>query len=158
LAEDAAARRAAMPDLREKSRQEYLKKREKERLALLRKQVDDETRELGDLRSNLSEKEKAEFVKNREVLRLAEERLQIDDHLDGYAMPNDHITETWKLDQKKKEDLLYKRYVARDEYGQEKFVTDHEEWEKAQLKLAKNQIQSTERVDEGEYDYILYFG
>jgi hypothetical protein len=36
LAEDAAARSAALPDLRERSRQEYLTKRERERLALLR--------------------------------------------------------------------------------------------------------------------------
>ncbi|ESZ92197.1 putative Pre-mRNA-splicing factor ATP-dependent RNA helicase-like protein cdc28 [Sclerotinia borealis F-4128] len=155
LADDAAARSAAMPDIRERSRQEYLKKRETERLALLRKQVEDESRELNDPYSNLSEREKAEFAKNREVLRLADERLSIDDHLDGYAMPDDYITEKGKLNQKKKQDALYKRYVERDEYGQEKFVTEHEEWELQQLKLANNQIQSTERVDQGEYDYIL---
>lgn len=154
LAKDATARSAAIPDLRERSRQEYLKKRETERLALLRKQVDDETRELSHPCSNLSEKEKAEFGKNREVLQLAEERLRIDDHLDGYTMPDDYITEKGKLDQKK-QDALYKRYVERDEYGQEKFATEHEEWERQQLKLAKNQIQNMERFDEGEYDYIL---
>ncbi|KAF7956450.1 hypothetical protein EAE96_003791 [Botrytis aclada] len=155
LADDAAARRAAMPDLRERSRQEYLKKREAERLALLRRQVEDETRELNDPYSNLSKKEKAEFAKNRELLRLADERSRIDDHRDGYAMPDDYITEKGKLDQKKKQDALYKRYVERDEYGQEKFVSEHEEWDRQQEKLARNQIQSTERVDKGEYDYIL---
>ncbi|KAF7886790.1 uncharacterized protein EAF02_003437 [Botrytis sinoallii] len=155
LADDAAARRAAMPDLRERSRQEYLKKREAERLALLRRQVEDETRELNDPYSNLSKKEKAEFAKNRELLRLADERSRIDDHRDGYAMPDDYITEKGKLDQKKKQDALYKRYVERDEYGQEKFVSEHEEWDRQQEKLARNQIQSTERVDQGEYDYIL---
>ncbi|TGO48510.1 hypothetical protein BOTNAR_0471g00100 [Botryotinia narcissicola] len=155
LADDAAARRAAMPDLRERSRQEYLKKREAERLALLRRQVEDETRELNDPYSNLSKKEKAEFAKNRELLRLADERSRIDDHRDGYSMPDDYITEKGKLDQKKKQDALYKRYVERDEYGQEKFVSEHEEWDRQQEKLARNQIQSTERVDQGEYDYIL---
>ncbi|RDW79865.1 putative pre-mRNA splicing protein PRP2 [Coleophoma cylindrospora] len=154
LAEDAAARSAALPDLRERSRQEYLKKRETERLALLRKQVAEETEEL---RSGvrLSEKEKAEFAKNREVLRIAEERLRIDDHLDGYAMPEDYITEKGKIDRKKKEDAMYKRYVDRDEYGQERFVTEHEEWEREQAAKAKAQIASTERVDNGEYDYVL---
>jgi len=155
LAEDAAARSAAMPNLREHSRQEYLKKREMEQLALLRKQVDDETRELNDPYSNLSEKEKAEFAKNREILRINDERLQIDDHLDGYTIPGEYITENGELDQKKKYDVLYKRYVERDEYGHENFVTEHEEWERHQIKLAKNQIQSTERVDEGEYNYML---
>jgi pre-mRNA-splicing factor ATP-dependent RNA helicase DHX16 len=154
LAEDAAARSAALPDLRERSRQEYLKKREAERLALLRKQVSEETEEL---RSGvrLSEKEKAEFAKNREVLRIAEERLRIDDHLDGYAMPEDYITEKGKIDRKKKEEAMYKRYVDRDEYGQEKFVTEHEEWEKEQATKAKAQVQSRGWTDQGEYDYVL---
>jgi pre-mRNA-splicing factor ATP-dependent RNA helicase DHX16 len=153
LAEDAAARSAALPDLRERSRQEYLKKRETERLALLRKQVAEETEELKS-GVRLSEKEKAEFAKNREVLRIAEERLRIDDHLDGYAMPEDYITEKGKIDRKKKEDAMYKRYVDRDEYGQEKFVTEHDEWEREQTEKAKAQIKIAGR-EEGEYDYVL---
>lgn len=153
LAEDAAARDAALPDIRERSRQEYLKKRETERLALLRKQVAEETAEL---RSGvrLSEKEKSEFAKNREILRLAEERLKIDDHRDGYSMPEDYITEKGKLDRKKKEDALYKRYVERDEFGQEKFVTEHEEWEQEQAAKAKAQIQRVE-IENDDYDYVM---
>ncbi|POS83960.1 P-loop containing nucleoside triphosphate hydrolase [Erysiphe pulchra] len=153
LAEDAAARTAALPDLRERSRQEYLKKREAERLALLRKQVDEETEELKS-GVHLSEKEKAGFAKNREVLRIAEERLRIDDHLDGYSMPEDYITEKGKIDRKKKEEAMYKRYIERDEYGQEKFITEHEEWENEQTAKAKAQIQSSERID-NNYDYVL---
>ena len=154
MAEDAALRSAALPDLRERSRQEYLKKREAERLALLRKQVQEETQELRS-GARLTEKEKAEFAKNREVLRIAEERLKIDDHTDGYAMPEDYITEKGKIDRKKKEDAMYKRYVEKDQYGKEVFLTEHDEWEREQAAKAKGQIQSTERVDEGEYDYIL---
>jgi len=154
LAEDAAARSAAMPDLRERSRQDYLKKRETERLALLRKQVAEETEELRS-GARLTEREKAEFAKNREVLRIAEERLRIDDHLDGYAMPDDYITEKGKIDKKKKEEAMYKRYVDRDEYGQEKMVTEHDEWEREQASKAKAQIQSRERNDDNEYDYVL---
>ena len=154
LAEDAAARQAAMPDLRERSRQEYLKKREAERLALLRKQVTEETAEL---RSNpdLTRREKDEFAKNREVLRIAEERLRIDDHRDGYTMPEDYITEKGKIDRKKKEEALYKRYVDKDEHGQERFVTEQEEWEREQTAKAKAQISQSERVDEGNYDYVF---
>ena len=154
LADDAAARQAAMPDLRERSRQEYLKKREAERLALLRKQVREETEEL---RSNprLTRREKDEFAKNREVLRIAEERLNIDDHRDGYMMPEDYITEKGKIDRKKKEEALYKRYVDKDEHGQERFVTEQEEWEREQTAKAKAQISQSERVDEGQYDYVF---
>ncbi|KAL8998153.1 MAG: hypothetical protein Q9169_002707 [Polycauliona sp. 2 TL-2023] len=154
LAEDTAARDAAMPDLRERSRQEYLKKREAERIALLRKQVREETEEL---RSNpdLSRREKAEFEKNRELLRIAEERLKIDDHRDGYAMPEDYITEKGKIDKRKKEEALYKRYVDRDEHGQERFVTEHEEFEREQMVKAQAQISQSERVDEGDYEYVF---
>ena len=154
LAVDADARQAAMPDLRERSRQEYLKKREGERLALLRKQVIEETAEL---RSNpdLTRREKDEFAKNREVLRIAEERLRIDDHRDGYMMPEDYITEKGRIDRKKKEDALYKRYVDKDEHGNERYVTEQEEWEREQSAKAKAQISQSERVDEGEYDYVF---
>ncbi|GAP85816.1 putative pre-mRNA-splicing factor ATP-dependent RNA helicase PRP16 [Rosellinia necatrix] len=154
LAEDIAANRAAMPDLRERSRQDYLKRRETERLALLRKQVAEETAELQS-GVRLSEKEKAEFAKNREILRLAEERLRIDDHRDGYYMPEDYITEKGKIDKKRKEEALYKRYVERDEYGQEKFVTEHDEWEREQTQKAKAQINKAEREDEGDYAPVL---
>lgn len=154
LAEDAAAREAAMPDLRLRSRQEYLKKREAEKIALLRKQVIEETEEL---RSNpdLTRREKDDFAKNRELLRIAEERMRIDDYRDGYTMPEDYITEKGKIDRKKKEEALYKRYVDRDEHGQERFVTEQEEWEREQTTKAKAQIAQKERVDEGNYEYVF---
>ncbi|KAK8021386.1 helicase associated domain-containing protein [Apiospora arundinis] len=154
IADDAAARRAAMPDLRERSRQDYLKKREAERLALLRKQVADEQAELRS-GARLSDKERAEFAKNLEVLSLAEQRLKIDDHRDGYYMPEDYITEKGKIDRKKKEEALYKRYVDKDEYGQEKFVTEHEEWEREQTQKAKAQINRAERQYEGDYSLVM---
>ena len=154
VAEDAANKEAAMEALRIRSRQEYLNKRETEKLALLRKQVADESSELRE-NPDLSTREKEEFAKNREVLRLAEERLRIDDYRDGYMLPEDYITEKGKLDRKKKEEALYKRYVDRDEHGQERFVTEQEEWEKEQTEKARAQIKSTERVDEGNYEYVF---
>ncbi|CAK7209431.1 Cyclin-dependent kinase catalytic subunit [Sporothrix bragantina] len=152
--DDARERAEAMPELRQRARQEYLKKRETERLALLRRQVAEETAEL---RSGvpLTEREKTEFAKNREILRLAEERLRIDDHRDGYMMPEDYITEKGKIDKKRKEDAMYKRYIERDEYGRETATTEHEAWEKEQTMKASAQIASRERVDGGDYDYIL---
>ncbi len=154
LADDASARDAAMPDLRLRSRQDYLKKREAERLALLRKQVAEEQLELRD-NLDLSRREKEEFARNKEVLRLAEERLAIDDHLDGYALPEDYITERGKIDKRKKEEALYQRYVDRDETGRERYVTEHEEWEREQTKRAEAQIKKSEYVDEGDYGYVF---
>ncbi|EXJ74503.1 adenosinetriphosphatase [Cladophialophora psammophila CBS 110553] len=154
LANDAAAREAAMPDLRMRSRQDYLKKREAEKLALLRKQVAEEQAELRD-NPDLSRREKEEFARNKEILRLAEERLAIDDHLDGYALPEDYITEKGKIDKRKKEQALYQRYIDRDEAGRERYVTEHEEWEKEQTRRAEAQIKRAEYVDEGDYNYVF---
>ena len=154
LADDSQARAAAMPELRIRSRQEYLKKRETERLALLRRQVAEETAELRE-NPGLTRREKEEFARNREVLRIAEERIRIDDYRDGYMMPEDYITEKGKIDRKKKEEALYQRYVDRDETGQERFVTEHEEWENEQTAKAKAQIQRAEFVDEGDYEYVF---
>lgn len=154
LADDASTRASVMPELRMRSRQEYLKKREAERLALLRRQVAEESAELRE-NPTLTRREKEEFARNREVLRIAEERLRIDDHRDGYMMPEDYITEKGKIDRKKKEDALYKRYVDRDEHGQERFVTEHEEWEMEQTARAKAQINRAEFVDEGDYEYVF---
>lgn len=154
LAEDAKARAVAMPDLRLRSRQEYLKKREAERLVLLRKQVSEETAELHE-NPDLTRREKEAFAKNREVLQLAEERLRIDEHRDGYMMPEDYITEKGKIDKKRKEEALYKRYVDRDESGKERFVTEHEEWEREQTAKAKAQIIQPEFIDEGDYEYVF---
>ncbi len=70
-------------------------------------------------------------------------------------MPEDYITEKGKIDKKRKEEALYKRYVDRDEYGQEKFVTEHEEWEREQAQKAKAQINRAEREYEGDYELLL---
>ena len=143
-----------MKALRLRSRQDYLKKRSVQELSLLRKQVAEEAEEE---RNNpgLSQAEKEEFARNREALRLAEEREGIDDHVDGYAMPEDYITEKGKLDMKRKENALYSRYVERDEQGRERFVTEHEEWEREQLAKTKAQITVADRVNDDDYDYVF---
>ncbi|WPH00487.1 Hypothetical protein R9X50_00331600 [Acrodontium crateriforme] len=143
-----------MRALRLRSRQDYLKKRSTQELALLRKQVAEEAEEE---RNNpgLSQVEKDGFARNREALRLAEERENIDDHIDGYAMPADYITEKGKMDMKRKEDVLYSRYVDRDAQGRERYVTEHEEWEREQLAKTKAQISVADRTAEADYEYVF---
>jgi len=141
-------------DLREISRQQYLAKREAEQLALLRKQIAEEREEQRN-NPDLTEEELKQFAENREILRLAEERLRIDDHLDGYALPEDYITEKGKIDRNRKERALKERYVDRDEYGREKYVTEHDEWEREQTQKAKAQISRGDRIDEGDYEYVF---
>lgn len=142
-------------DLRMYSRQQYLKKREAERLALLRQQVaeeEQEERENGDV---LTAEEKKQFAQNREVLALAEQRLAVDEHLDGYALPEDYLTEKGKIDRQRKERALNSRYIDRDASGRERFVTEAEEWEAHQTSKARAQISRAERVDDGEYEYVF---
>ena len=145
---------AEMRAIRLRSRQDYLKKRSTQELALLRKQVAEEREEE---RNNptLTQAEKDEFARNREALRLAEEREGIDDHVEGYALPEDYITEKGKLDMKRKQDALYSRYVERDEQGRERYVTEHEEWEREQLAKTNAQIVVADRVNEAEYEYVF---
>ncbi|MCJ1333883.1 hypothetical protein MMC10_010589 [Thelotrema lepadinum] len=153
LDNDPEARKQALPGLRESARQEYLKKREREQLALLQKQVAEEAEEERST-SNLTAKERADFAKNREILRLAQERQRIDDHTDGYALPDDYITEGGKLDMKAKEQALNKRQIERDEYGQEKYVSEHDLFEREQAAHARSQsLRQPVALD--EWDYVF---
>lgn len=152
LAEDQAAQRAALPDIRVTSREQYLSKRAPEQVALLRKQVAEDDEEL---RTNpdLTDWEKAKFAQRRKLLQYNDERETIDDYRDGYAMPDDYITEKGKIDRKAKHDALYRKWVDRNEPKEERFITDHEEVEREQMKRA--QIRDTERVNEGDYEYVF---
>jgi pre-mRNA-splicing factor ATP-dependent RNA helicase DHX16 len=85
LADDKQARAAALPDIRDRSRQEYLKLREQQRLELLRQEIQDEAFLFGDQR--LSKREIQEHEHKKQVLALAEARMKIDSKEDGYVMP-----------------------------------------------------------------------
>ncbi|KAL9084284.1 MAG: hypothetical protein Q9159_005329 [Coniocarpon cinnabarinum] len=150
-------RDAAKTDLKDeriKSRQQYLQKREAERLALLRKQVAEQDEE-EKTNPDLSSKEREQFALDRQTLALAEQRLRIDDHIDGYTLPEDYITEKGKLDRRRKEEALNRRHIDRDEYGREKYITEHDQWEAEQSARAKAQIAGRDRVDEGDYDFVF---
>lgn len=156
LADDQAAREAAMPKLRERSRQEYLTKREQQRLDLLRLEIADFE---ADMRGQkLSKSELRELERKKEVLRLAEEFQNIDDHTEGYQMPTDYLTDQGKIDTQRKANLIYKRYddnkKARD---QSQFITDIDRFEDEQAKAAVVRTGAQDRVvaAEPEYDYVF---
>ena len=85
LAEDEATRVAAMPDLRERSRQEYLEKRELQKIEQLRLLIREEERLFRTER--LTERERLDLENKKELLRLAEERMKLSDHVERYQMP-----------------------------------------------------------------------
>ena len=151
LANDKEARKNMMPSLRDRSRFEYLRKREEEKLALLEQEIRDEE-ELFHSES-LTRKEIEALEKKKTVLKLAKERLAIDTNYDGYMMPDDYITEKGKLDKKKQDALLYSRY---QDNNRDKFVTDQDEWEKNQARYTQSISQKQQQShDETEFDYVF---
>lgn len=141
-------------DIRLASRQTYLARREAEQLYLLRQQVVEEATEE---RTNpdLSKKELQEFKFHREALRLAEARNAIGEGTDGYALPEDYLTEKGSLDSKKKEEALNRRHIERDAQGREVYITEQQQFENDQAAKAKAQISRAERVDEGDFEYVF---
>lgn len=151
LGDDAVARVAAMPSLRERSRQEYLTKRELQQIELLRTEIlDDESLFRG---MKISKREERDLEYKKEVLRLAEARMKIDDKYDGYQMPDEYFTAQGKIDSKRKAQVLYQRY---EEKKDENFVTDVDQWEQAQTKHSTFQSGSLDReILVEDYDYVF---
>lgn len=153
LMDDPAAREAAIADLRNRSRQEYLSKRELQQLDLLKMEVEDE--KILFRNQKLSRKEERELERKKELIKLMEERKKIDDGTNGYMLPDDYITEQGRLDQKKKKDALYKRYEeSKPVEGQ--FVTDVDQWEAAQQErtdLTTGALDKEILVE--DYDYVF---
>lgn len=140
----------ALPQLREISRQEYLKKREEQRLLLAERELEDELFLFKE--EELTKKERQELEYKRQVLQLAKERMSINDNVEGYQMPEDYITEKGKLDKKKQEQLLYGRY--REDEGPP--VNEQQQWEAEQIKKSTLAVgaKGKRKVDE-DYDFIF---
>ncbi|KAI9361809.1 hypothetical protein BD770DRAFT_11885 [Pilaira anomala] len=147
LADDKQARMAALPELRTRSNQQYLKMREEQQLALLEQEIADEKRFFAD--QKMTKREIKDLQYKEEVLRLTKARMNIDTKQDGYMMPEDYITEKGKIDRKKKEGALYKRYEE-----EEKFETEHDVWEKSQIQKATKKASGVQE-DDDEYDYVF---
>ena len=132
--------------LRAKSRQEYVKKREVQKIEELRRIIKDEEFLFKD--QELTERERKRHEYNRELLRLAEEKLRTTGHVDTYHMPENYIDEKGKIDKKRQESVLYARYQPTDE----KTINEQEEWEQLQLeKSARSKEKITKNLDD---DYV----
>ncbi|CCM01881.1 uncharacterized protein FIBRA_03952 [Fibroporia radiculosa] len=153
LADDGLARELAMPSLREHSRQEYLSKREIQRIELLRREIaDDEALFAG---MKISKRERRELERKKELLRLVEERLKIDDKWEGYQLPEDYITEQGKIDKKRKEGVLYQRYEEAKPKD-DQFTTDVDQWEAAQTKHSTFKTGAMDKQEIVEdYEYVF---
>ncbi|KAL0960804.1 hypothetical protein HGRIS_005820 [Hohenbuehelia grisea] len=153
LADDSEARSHALPSLRQHSRQEYLTKREIQQIELLRKEIaDDEALFHG---MKISKRERRELDRKKELLKLVEERLKINDHWDGYQLPEDYITEQGKIDKKKKENALYKRYEEAKPKD-DQFVTDVDQWEASQTQHSTFKVGAMDKQEiVDDYEYVF---
>ena len=129
LGDDTEARVLAMPSLRERSRQQYLTKREIQQIELLRREITDEEALFRGMK--VTKREQESLDRKKQLLELVEARLKIDDKLEGYQLPEDYLTEQGKIDRKKKESVLYQRYEEAKPKD-DQFVTDVDQWEQSQ--------------------------
>nr|XP_019049264.1 pre-mRNA-splicing factor ATP-dependent RNA helicase DHX16 [Kwoniella bestiolae CBS 10118]OCF28194.1 pre-mRNA-splicing factor ATP-dependent RNA helicase DHX16 [Kwoniella bestiolae CBS 10118] len=153
LENDPESRKAAIEDLRLHSRQEYLTKREQQRLDLLKMEIEDE--KILFRNQKMSKRELAEFERKKELIKIMEARQKIDDGTDGYMMPDDYITEQGRIDQKKKKNALYQRYEdSKPVEGQ--FVTDVDQWEYSQTDKSSLKTGAMDKeVIVEEFDYVF---
>ncbi|KAI9298960.1 putative pre-mRNA splicing factor [Neoconidiobolus thromboides FSU 785] len=150
---DPELKKAKMQDLRVYSREEYLKAREQQKIALLRQKIMDEKELFSG--ENLTEAEIQNYLYDEKILKLIDERSQIaQQDSEHYVMPEDYITEKGKIDTKKKEALLYNRY---EEEKNKKMVSDVDQWEQNQIHMGQSKFGAINRDDNEMYDYEYVF-
>ena len=103
----------------------------------------------------ISKRERRDLEQKKEVLKLVEARLKINDKYEGYQLPEDYITEQGKIDKKKKENALYKRYEdAKPKDDQ--FVTDVDQWEASQTQHSTFKMGAMDKKEIiNEYEYVF---
>ncbi|KAK9337171.1 P-loop containing nucleoside triphosphate hydrolase protein [Lipomyces starkeyi] len=151
LVEDSAARDAALPDLRVRSREVYLGRREQQKLEELRQQVKDD--ELLFRGVKLTQEQKDQIEYNKRILQIAEERMQIDTKYQGYEMPEDYITEKGKISRKKKKEAMYRRYTEAPD-RKRKVLTDEAQWEEEQARRAAARVKKEVTEEQVHYDFV----
>lgn len=139
-----------LDDLKKRSRQEYLKKREEQKLMSLKMDIVHEEQAFGDL--NLTDAERKRLEYNRQILRIAEEKRKLDQPLDRYMLPESYEVEKNKEKRRAQEQSLYKRYAANNE-----FKDSNDQWQDAQvakaLKLSESKIDNYELILDDEVEF-----
>jgi pre-mRNA-splicing factor ATP-dependent RNA helicase DHX16 len=116
-------------ELKKRSRQEYLKKREEQKLLSLKMNIVQEEQAFGDV--NLTEAEKKRLEYNKQILNIAEERRKLDQPLDRYALPETYEVEKDKEKRRSQEQALYKRYSGKSDYKD-----SSDQWQESQISKA----------------------
>ncbi|KAH3673543.1 hypothetical protein WICMUC_003650 [Wickerhamomyces mucosus] len=141
-------------ELRSLARQKYLDKREEERFHLLEKEVSDLEGDVANYGwSNLTKKEQNDIRYKREVLHLIREKRNIDKS-EGYALPEDYVTDSGRINRKRKEEVLNAKFKSN-----EVFKPDNEQWEQNQISvIKKSKISHPDEIvapNQDQYDYVF---
>lgn len=130
--------------MKKRSRQEYLKKREEQKLLSLKMNIVQEEEAFSDI--NLTEAEKKRLEYNKTILSIAEDRRKLDQPLDRYALPETYDVEKDKEKRRTQEQALYKRYS-----GKSDFKDSSEAWQESQTLKAVKSLDSKQ----DNYELIL---
>ena len=140
--------------LRHRSRQEYLTKRSRQQVELLRQEIKDEETLFRGVR--MSKREQRELEHKRELLRIAEEFEGLDDGTDTYALPEDYLTEQGRLDRKRKESALHDRRYDQGSRSQRKRpASEGDVFEHEQIARSKLLDQPKESAEADAYDFVF---
>lgn len=140
----------AVPDLRDKSRREYLKLREGQMVTLMKKGIEDEQFLFGD-GEKLTAAEKRRTRMEAKLIELVEQRGDLTIEEKGYQVPEGFINDDGKIDKDKKFAVLTKRYE--DETRQK---SEQERWEEAQVKKALQKYGAGDKPVAGEeYEMVM---
>ncbi|KAF9732883.1 hypothetical protein PMIN06_007488 [Paraphaeosphaeria minitans] len=134
-----------LSDLRQRSRYDYLQKREALKLAELQKDVEEDEKERERFGDQLSKRELAEMDKRKMTLRLTLERNQIDDTNSGFFMLDSTMTTD-------KSEALTKRHKDKDAFKSEVQLWEDEQTAKAK---AAQGGQNGVREPEDEYEFVF---
>jgi pre-mRNA-splicing factor ATP-dependent RNA helicase DHX16 len=142
----------SMTELRQISRQLYLPKRAEKELRLLEMQLEDEEELFVREGVALTKLEKQRIELSKQVLKLAKDPNRFDPKADFYQLPDAYEDEQGRLDSKRREAVLTKRW---EDEGEVK--TEQDQWEDHQVSMAvaKYGAQDKGKPASQEYDFVF---
>ena len=144
MAEDEALKKLQIETLREKSRREYLEKREGDQLKLLEGDLKDEEYLFDE--EDLTSKEKANFARRKELLRIAKQYRQLNE--------NDDVMR-YKMPEEKRGANVKQNYKEVDETYLNGAKSEHEKWEKDHYKSTMFDVGAKDKMKKKKKDYDL---
>lgn len=150
-------KRSLLPTLREVSRQEYLKKRETQKLQELKDSIEDELFLFKDVK--LTKKEQKDYEYKKRVYELASERIKEIDAVNEYRIPEAYTDADGKEQTKdERYAAALERYKETDQDDANPFK-EQDAWEAHQSKNARVQTGAArgrrEAKGQKEYDYVF---